>query len=74
MNWLKAYESWLRCCKLTDNTIGIRFRTYNLALAAGLVKTDLYPFKKYKVFKVHKETANRALTKEQVKVVLEYDV
>lgn len=25
VNWLKAYESWLRCCKLADNTIGIRF-------------------------------------------------
>lgn len=78
VNWLKAYESWLRCCKLEDNTIGIRFRTlravYNLALTEGLVKTDLYPFKKYKVSKLHKETAKRAITKEQVKLVIEYDV
>lgn len=68
VNWLKAYESWLRCCKLEDNTIGIRFRTlravYNLALTEGLVKTGLYPFKKYKVSKLHKETAKRAITKE----------
>lgn len=78
VNWLKSYESWLRCCKLEDNTIGIRFRTlravYNLALTEGLVKTDLYPFKKYKVSKLHKETAKRAITKEQVKLVIEYDV
>lgn len=78
VNWLKSYESWLRCCKLEDNTIGIRFRTlravYNLALTEGLVKTDLYPFKKYKVSKLHKETAKRAITKEQVKQVIEYDV
>ena len=78
MNWLKAYESWLRCCKLADNTIGIRFRTlravYNLALAEGLVKADCYPFKKYKVSKLHKETAKRAITKEQVKQVIDYDV
>lgn len=78
VNWLKAYESWLRCCKLADNTIGIRFRTlravYNLALAEGLVKADCYPFKKYKVSKLHKETAKRAITKEQVKQVIEYDV
>ena len=78
VNWLKAYESWLRCCKLTDNTIGIRFRTlravYNLALAEGLVKADCYPFKKYKVSKLHKETAKRAITKEQVKQVIDYDV
>ena len=78
VNWLKSYESWLRCCKLEDNTIGIRFRTlravYNLALTEGLVKTDLYPFKKYKVSKLHKETAKRAITKEQVKQFIEYDV
>lgn len=78
VNWLKAYESWLRCCKLEDNTIGIRFRTlravYNLAITEGLVKADLYPFKKYKVSKLHKETAKRAITKEQVKQLIEYDV
>lgn len=78
VNWLKTYESWLRCCKLGDNTIGIRFRTlravYNLALAEGIVKADCYPFKKYKVSKLHKETAKRAITKEQVKQVIEYDV
>lgn len=78
MNWLKSYESWLRCCKLEDNTIGIRFRTlraiYNLAMTEGLVKADLYPFKKYKVSKLHKETVKRAITKEQVKQVIEYDV
>ena len=78
VNWLKAYESWLRCCKLEDNTIGIRFRTlravYNLAITEGVVKTELYPFKKFKVSKLHKETAKRAMTKEQVKQVIEYDV
>ena len=78
LNWLKAYESWLRCCKLEDNTIGIRFRTlravYNLAITEGVVKADLYPFKKFKVSKLHKETAKRAITKEQVKQVIEYDV
>lgn len=78
VNWLKAYESWLRCCKLEDNTIGIRFRTlravYNLAITEGLVKADLYPFKKYKVSKLYKETAKRAITKEQVKQLIEYDV
>ena len=77
VNWLKSYEVWLRCCKLADNTIGIRFRTlravYNLALTEGLVKPDCYPFKKYKVSKLHKETAKRAITKEQMKQVIEYD-
>lgn len=78
VNWLKTYESWLRRDKLADNTIGIRFRTlraiYNLAITEGVVKADLYPFKKFKVSKLHKETAKRAITKEQVRQVIEYDV
>lgn len=43
-------------------------------MTEGLVKADLYPFKKYKVSKLHKETVKRAITKEQVKQVIEYDV
>lgn len=78
VNWLKAYESWLRRDNLADNTIGIRFRTlraiYNLAITERVVKADLYPFKKFKVSKLQKKTAKRAITKEQVKQVIEYDV
>lgn len=43
-------------------------------MVEGIVKADLYPFKKFKVSKLHKETAKRAITKEQVKQVIEYDV
>ena len=77
VNWLRAYEMWLRSYQLADNTIGIRFRTlrtiYNLALTEGLVKADCYPFRKYKVSKLHKKTAKRAITKDQVKQVIEYN-
>ena len=77
-NWLKEYESWLRSNKLAENTIGIRFRTlralYNLAITEGMVKSECYPFKKYKVSKLHKVTAKRAITKEQVKQIIGYKV
>ena len=75
--WLKEYESWLRKQKLSENTIGIRFRTlrmiYNLAISEGLVKNDSYPFKKYKVSKLHKVTAKRAITKKEIKMIMNYD-
>lgn len=75
--WLKSYEVWLRSKGLADNTIGIRFRTlrvvYNFALMNGLVKPELYPFKKYKVSKLHQDTAKRAISKEQVMLIVNYD-
>ena len=75
--WLKSYEVWLRSKGLADNTIGIRFRTlrvvYNFALMNGFVKPELYPFKKYKVSKLHQATAKRAISKEQVMLLVNYD-
>ena len=77
ITWLKGYESWLRKQDLSENTIGIRFRTlrmiYNLAISEGLVKSDSYPFKKYKVSKLHKVTAKRAITKKEIKKIMSYD-
>lgn len=75
--WLKNYESWLRASHLAENTIGIRMRTlrviYNLAIMDNIVKSEYYPFKKYKVSKLHKETAKRAITKDQMKKIMAYD-
>ncbi len=77
VNWLKNYEFWLRGQKLAENTIGIRLRTlrvvYNLAVTEGLVKSDNYPFRKYKVSRLHTITAKRAITKEQVKQIMSYN-
>ena len=77
VTWLKGYESWLRKQDLSENTIGIRFRTlrmiYNLAISEGLVKSDSYPFKKYKVSKLHKVTTKRAITKEEIKQIMDFD-
>lgn len=74
--WLRKYESWLRSNNIKENTIGIRFRTlraiYNLAIEENIVKTEYYPFKKYKVSKLHEETAKRAITKDEVNSILNY--
>lgn len=74
--WLRKYETWLRKQGLAENTIGIRFRTlraiYNLAIEEDIVKAEYYPFKKYKVSKLHQETVKRAISKEDVNKILEY--
>ncbi|PXV67337.1 site-specific recombinase XerD [Dysgonomonas alginatilytica] len=75
--WLRNYESWLREGGLKENTIGIRFRTlraiYNSALEEGIVKAEYYPFKAYKVSKLHQKTAKRALKKEDIYKIIYYD-
>lgn len=74
--WLKRYESWLRSRGVAQNTIGIHFRTlrvlYNLAIEEKAVKEELYPFKSFKVSKLHEETAKRALSKENVERIISF--
>lgn len=74
--WLKNYEGWLRKRGLAPNSIGVRFRTlraiYNRAIEENIVKQDYYPFKAYKVSKLHEETIKRAITKEDLKNIIDY--
>jgi len=74
--WLKRYESWLRKDGKAENTIGVRFRTlrmvFNLAIQTEIVKHEHYPFKKFKVSKLHQETTKRAINKEDVLAVINY--
>ena len=76
--WLKKYETWLRKQGKSENTIGIRFRNlrmiYNIAIEKGVVKKDLYPFDSYKVSRLHKETAKRAIQKSDIQAVLNYSL
>lgn len=68
--WLKKYESFLRNKGLSENTLGIRFRTlralYNAAIEENIVKAEHYPFDQFKVLKLSEQTLKRALTKEDV--------
>lgn len=74
--WLQKYEVWLRNIGNKENTIGIRFRTlravYNLAIEKQFVKPECYPFRSYKVSKLHQDTAKRALTKNDVLNIINY--
>ena len=75
--WLKKFEKWLRNKNLSDNSIGIIYRTlrtvYNIAIEEKCVNPQLYPFRSYKVSKLHKETAKRALTKSDIKRIINYE-
>ena len=74
--WLKKYESWLKKQGNSTNTIGLKFRTlrmvFNLAVEMRIVKSELYPFKKYKVSKLHQNTIKRAISKKEIQSVIHY--
>lgn len=74
--FLRRYETWLRKQGLAENTIGIRFRTlraiYNLAIEENIADSENYPFKKYKVARLHEETAKRSLSKEDIDRIIAY--
>ena len=74
--WLKKYEAWLRNNNLAENTIGIRFRTlrmmYNVAIEEKCVDSQHYPFRTYKVSKLQKATAKRAITKADIQKIINY--
>ena len=74
VQWLKRYEAWLRSQGNSENTIGFKFRTlrtmYNIAIKEGYVKAEFYPFKDYKVSKLHEDTPKRAIVKDNVKKIV----
>ena len=76
VTWLRHYEAWLRFRGSAENTIGKRFRTlravFNLAIEQGIVKAEYYPFKIYKVSKLHQTPAKRAISKEDIMKVINY--
>lgn len=76
VQWLKRYEAWLRSQGNSENTIGFKFRTlrtmYNIAIKEGYVKAEFYPFKEYKVSKLHEDTPKRAIIKDNVVKVINH--
>lgn len=75
--WLRGYELYLRKKGNAENTIGIRFRSlrvlYNRAITDNIVKRCNYPFHSFKVSKFYEETTKRALTREDIKRIIELD-
>lgn len=74
--WLKRYEAWGKEQNLSVSTISTRLRhlraVFNLALLEQAIKSECYPFHAYKVSKLNRKTAKRALTKDVIRKVMEY--
>lgn len=68
--WLKKYEMWMKEQTLSISTISTRIRhlraVFNLAIAEHAIKNDCYPFHTYKVSKLNRQTAKRAISKKDV--------
>lgn len=74
--WLKRYELWMKEQNLSISTISTRIRhlraVFNLAITEHSIKNDCYPFHSYKVSKLNKQTAKRALSKQDILKVMQY--
>ena len=74
--WLKRYELWMKEQSLSVSTISTRVRhlraIFNLAIAEHSIKNDCYPFRTYKVSKLNRQTAKRAITKKDVMKIMRY--
>ena len=74
--WLKRYEMWMKEQNLSTSTISTRIRhlraVFNLAITEHSINRDCYPFNSYKVCKLNKQTAKRALRKNDILKIMQY--
>ncbi|EKT4553154.1 site-specific integrase [Flavobacterium psychrophilum] len=74
---LDKYETHLRATGSKDGGIGVRMRElralYNDAIKRGIVDEKLYPFKTYKVSKLKGSGIKKALTKAEIKKIIDFD-
>lgn len=78
INFLKDYEKWLRQREVKDTTLNLYFRTlrstYNKAMDAKHVKKASYPFDEFKVSKFSIKTEKRAISKDNIKLIMNLDL
>lgn len=74
---LDKYETHLRATGSNDGGIGVRMRelraVYNDAIKKGVVNEKYYPFKTYKVSKLKGRGFKKALLREEVRKIFEFD-
>lgn len=78
ISFLNKYEAHLREIGNKGNTINIKMRTlkatYNKAIKDNIVKQDYYPFNDYNVSKLKEATPKRAITKDEMLKIVDFDV
>lgn len=75
---LESYEAYLRSRNNQDSGIAFKMRSlravYNSAIRNGIVSQDFYPFDKYKISKLKGKGIKRALTREEVKKIIDVNL
>jgi len=78
ISFLNKYEAHLREIGNKGNTINIKMRTlkstFNKAIKDNIVKQDYYPFNDYNVSKLKEATPKRAITKEEMLKIVDFDI
>lgn len=75
---LEKYEAYLRSRNNQDSGIAFKMRAlralFNSAIRNGIVSNDHYSFDKYKISKLKGKGIKRALTRDEVKRIIEVDL
>lgn len=78
MEFLLGYEKFLRLKDCKENSMNLYFRTlrstYNKAIERKYAKREPYPFNDFKVSKFSIKTEKRAISKDNVKVIMNIDL
>ena len=78
VNFLREYEKWMRNRGMKETSMNLYFRTlrsaYNKAIEAKHAKRDNYPFNEFKISKFSTKTEKRAISKENIKLIMELDL
>ncbi|MDL2289867.1 site-specific integrase [Paludibacteraceae bacterium OttesenSCG-928-F17] len=78
LDFLKGYEKWLRLRNCSDTTLNLYFRTlrstYNKAIEDKHAKKVAYPFDDFKISKFSTKTEKRAISKENIKQIMNMDL
>lgn len=78
MGFLLGYEKWLRLRNCKESSMNLFFRTlrsiYNKAIERKYAKKDTYPFNDFKVSKFSIKTDKRAISKDNIKLIMNLDL
>lgn len=78
MNFLLSYEKWLRNKNCKESSMNLFLRTlrstYNKAIERKYAKREVYPFNDYKVSKFSIKTEKRAISKDNIKLIMNLDL
>lgn len=77
-DFLIAFESSLRANGCNDGGIGVYMRNiraiYNSAIKSKIVSNEFYPFKDYVISKLKSSKVKKALTKQDLQLLLDYNI